>query len=271
MQKEQEKQGFREYDVASLIEPAGSVRIAIPESSIVELAESMKEVGLIQPIVISEQEGQYEIVVGHRRWLAAKRLGWEKIDGIVRKLTRLQIALIRATENLQREGLTYIEEAAVYKDLQENHNLSLRQIADRVGKTHTTVENRIALLEMDAQVQRAVHEKKIGPSVAVELNKIDNEKDLDKYLGIAINSGVTAKVLSEWVEDRKRGLGYSSDKVDGGSPPLETKREQKYFKMCQLCEGPKEYKDMLTLEVCSKCHELTLKVADKGYFKEGGK
>ncbi len=270
MQKKQENQDYKEYDVASIIEPEGAVRIAIPEGSIIELSESMKEVGLIQPIVLSERDGQYEIVVGHRRWLAAKRLGWKKIDGIVKSLTRLQIALIRATENLQREGLTYIEEGAVYKDLYETHELSLRQIADKVGKDHNTVRTRIELLEMAPQVQRAVHDKKISPSVAIELNKIDNEKDLNKYLDIAISNGVTAKVLSQWVEDRKKGLGYSSDRSAGGSPHPETKREQKYFKMCQLCEGPKEYKDLLTLEVCSKCHELTLKVADKGYFKEGG-
>lgn len=271
MQAKPENQDFKQFDVDSLIEPEGAVRIEIKESTIIELSESMKEIGLIQPIVISEQAGQLEIVVGHRRWLAAKRLGWKKIDAIIRVMDRTQIALIRATENLQREGLSYIEEAGIYKDLQENHNLSLREIADRVGKEHVTVHSRLRLLEMAPEIQHAIHTKEINPYVAIELNKIKEKEALNRYLNIAIENGVTAKVMRQWAEDWERGLRYKSPGSGGGSPVQETKREQKSFTMCEFCQGPVEYKDAHNLTACATCNDLIITVINQGYFKEGGK
>jgi len=270
MPKKQENQEFKEFDIASLIEPDGAIRLEIPEESIIELAESMKELGLIQPIVISEQEGQYEIVVGHRRWMAAKRLGWEKIDAIVRTLDRTQIALIRATENLQREGLSYLEEAAIYADLHVTHKLSLNQIAGRVGKSFITVKNRLDLLTMDDGIQKAIHDKKINPSVAVELNKIEREIDLKRYLTLSIEEGVTAKVVARWVDDLRKSLLYSPNTEGGGSPHKEETREKKYFTMCQFCEEAVEYKDLCRFEICKRCYDLTLNVVAQGHYKKGG-
>lgn len=271
MQTKQENQDFKQFDVDSIIEPEGAVRLEIKERTIIELSESMAEIGLIQPIVISLQDGHYEIVVGHRRWLAAKRLGWEKIDAIIRVMDRTQIAVIRGIENLQREGLSYIEEAAIYKDLQENHNLSLRDIADRMGKDPVTVRNRLVLLDMAPEIQQAIHIKEISPYVAIELNKIKDPEALKRYLVVAIENGVTAKVMRQWAEDWEKGLRYKSPRSEGGSPVQETTREQKSFTMCELCEGPVEYKDAHNLTACPTCYDLIVKVINQGYFKEGGK
>lgn len=270
MQTKQGNQEFKAFDVDSIVEPEGKVRMDITEETILELSESMKELGLIQPIVISLQDGKYEIVVGHRRWLAAKRLGWEKIDAIIRVMDRTQIALIRATENLQREGLSYLEEAAIYADLYETYKLSLHQIADRVGKSFMTVKGRMDLLTMAPQIQKAVHDKKINPSVAVELNKIEREKDLDRYLELSILEGVTAKVVARWVDDLRKNSLYIPDREQGGSPAQGETREQKYFTMCQFCEGAMEYKDIQRFEVCQRCYDLTLSVIAQGHYKKGG-
>jgi len=271
MEKKQETYDFQVIDMASILPPDEANRMEIPESNIVELSESMRELGLIQPVVLSEKDGKFEIVAGHRRWLAAKRLGWEDIAAIVKDLDRTQIALIRAAENLQREGLTYIEEAAIYYDLYHDHNLTLQMIADRMGKAIGTVKGRMDLLNMDDEVQKAIHYKKISPHVAVELSKIDDQKALYRYLNVAIENGVTAQQMAQWVDDRRKGLAFNPDRGGGGGQQPETTREQKSFAMCEFCQGPVEYKDAHNLTACPKCNDLIVSVVAQGYFKEGTK
>ncbi|GAI55360.1 unnamed protein product, partial [marine sediment metagenome] len=114
--------------------------------------ESMKEIGLIHAIIVAERDGKYEVVAGQRRWLAAKKLGWGRIKAEVRELDRTQIALIRANENLQREGLSPIEEAAVYADLFDEHKFTIKMIAKHMGKASGTITSRMDLLKMDEQL-----------------------------------------------------------------------------------------------------------------------
>ena len=271
MVKETARLDQRLIDMDLIIEPEGDIRLDIPERSIFELSESMKEIGLLQAIILSEEEGKFEVVAGRRRWLAAKRLNWKKIRAEVRKLTRLQIALIRATENLQREGLSPIEEGAVYADLFDNHGLTMKMIADRMGKASSTVKGMMDLLRMDPEIQKAIHYRKISIGVARVLNKIEDKKDLYRYLELAIENGVTEAVAKLWTEEYRKGLQYvhSSERQPGPLP--ETIREEKYFTMCQTCEGPTEYKDLRVIKVCEKCHDLIVSVVNQGYFKEGGK
>jgi len=262
--------GFKSLDMSCIIAPEGNVRMDIPERELFELSESMKEVGLIHPIVVAEQDGKYEVVVGQRRWLAAKKLGWSRIKAEVRKLNRTEIAVMRANENLQREGLSAIEEAALYADLLDSHSFDVRMIARQMGRSVAHVRQRMDLLKMDEQVQMAVHEGKILVAVARELNKIGDKKELYRYLGIAIENGVTAKVVEGWTEEFRKSLQYIDANNTYPSPGPEVIREEKYFTMCQCCERAMEYKDIRSLKVCSKCYGLILKVVDQGYFKEGG-
>ncbi|GAI49943.1 unnamed protein product, partial [marine sediment metagenome] len=126
------------------------------------------------------------------------------------------------------------------------------------------------LLKMDEQLQMAVHKRQISTAVARELHKIDDKKDLYRYLEMAIGNGVTPTVAAQWTNEYRKGLQYIESSDRPPSPAPEIKREEKYFTMCQTCEGPMEYKDMRTLKVCDVCHGLILKVVDQGYFKKGG-
>lgn len=271
MQKKSTRLGQRQVDMELIIAPEGNIRLDIPDRSIFELSESMKEVGLIQPILLCEQDGKFEVVAGQRRWLAAKRLQWKTIRAEIRKLTRVQIAVIRANENLQREGLSPIEEAAVYTDLFDNHSLTMKMIADRMGKAVSHVKGRMDLLQMDSEVQKAIHTGKIAVRVARVLNTINDKKDLYRYLEIAVENGVTEAVAKLWTEEYRKGLQYVHSEDRPGDSLPERQREEKYFTMCQTCEGAMEYKDMRTIKVCDKCYDLILKVVEQGYFKEGGK
>ena len=262
---------FRPVDLDLIIEPEGNVRMDIPERTLFELSESMKEVGLLQPIILTPNKDKLEVVAGQRRWLAAKRLKWTTIMAEVKELTRVQIALIRATENLQKEGLTAIEEGAVYADLFDQHKLTMKMIADRMGKSVHHVKRMMDLLRMDPEVQKAVHNGKISNAVAFELSKINEKKDLYRYLELAIENGVTSTVAAQWTEEYRKGLQYIHDRGQRPGPKPGEKKEEKYFTMCQTCEGPMEYKDMRVIKICTKCNDLIIKVVEQGYFKEEGK
>jgi len=268
MPKNSTSQGFKSIDMTRIVEPDGNVRLEIPEREIFELSESMKEVGLIHAILVVERDGQFEVVAGQRRWLAAKKLEWSRIKAEVRKLDRTQIALIRANENLQREGLSPIEEAAVYADLFDHHKFTIKMISTKMGKPATTVTKLMDLLKMDEHLQIAIHKGEITPAVARELHKIGDKKDLYRYLDIAIENGVTATVAAQWTEEYRKGLQYINSHDSPPSSLPEKTREEKYFTMCQCCEGPMEYKDMRTIKICATCYDLILKVVDQGYFKK---
>lgn len=271
MQKKSKELDLRLIDMNIIIEPQGDIRLDIPERTIFELSESMKEVGLIHAILLTEIDGKFEVVAGNRRWLAAKRLQWKTIRAEVRELTRVQVALIRANENLQREGLSPIEEGAVYVDLFDNHKLTIKMIADRMGKPATHVKDRMDLLRLDPEIQKAIHNNKIGVGVAKVLSKIEDKKDLYRYLELAIENGVTENVAKLWTEEYRKGLQYIDSGERDSRPLTEITREEKYYTMCQTCEGPMEYKDMRTLKVCATCLDLIVTVVNQGYFKEEGK
>lgn len=270
MEEKQEMPELKMIDLESLLPPDNDIRVVIPEERILELAESIKEVGLIQAITVVEKDGKFEIVIGHRRFLAVKKLGLTGIRAEIRTLTSVQKALMRATENLQRDDLSYMEEAAVYANLYHEHGFTLQMIADKMGKAIGTVKGRLDLLNMDSDVQNAIHHNKITPSVAVELSKIDDEKVLQRYLTLAIDNGVTAAIMAQWAEDWRKGLAYSPDRGGEGGGHAEATKEQKHFTMCELCEGPAEYKDIHNLLACTECFERLMTVVAQGHFKESG-
>ena len=141
----------------SLIEPNGTQpRKNFDEDSLQELAESLKQFGMLQPILVQNRGDYYEIIAGERRWRAAKIAGLKEVPVIVRELTDQEIVEISLIENIQRESLNPIEEAHAYKRLMEEFHLRQDEIAERVSKSRTAVTNSMRLLKLDDRVQQMV-------------------------------------------------------------------------------------------------------------------
>lgn len=140
---------------------------------IAELAQSISSVGLLEPIIVTQQNGGYEVVAGHRRLAACKLAGSKTIDAIVRKFaTPADRTLAMAIENLQREDLSVLEEARAYKQLLEQLGCSQRELAPKVGKTQSHISKRLALLELPEKAQSLVDSGGITVAVALELGKL---------------------------------------------------------------------------------------------------
>lgn len=119
-----------------------------------ELAESIKQYGVLQPLLVQEREDYYEIVAGERRWRAAKIAGIKEIPVIIKKLTRQEIMEISLIENIQREDLNPIEEALAFKRLLTEFNLKQDEVAERVSKSRTAVTNAMRLLKLNEKYSR---------------------------------------------------------------------------------------------------------------------
>ncbi|MGZ9585966.1 nucleoid occlusion protein [Paenibacillus marinisediminis] len=148
-------------------------RTVFDDERIEELAQTIKTHGIIQPIVVRIREGKYEIIAGERRYRAVKKLGMETIPAIIREINDSQAASIALIENLQREGLTSIEEAVAYSKLIELHQLTQESLAQRLGKSQSTIANKIRLLQLPDEVKQALIDRKISERHARALLGLD--------------------------------------------------------------------------------------------------
>ena len=131
------------------------------EDALLELSESIKQYGLLQPILVQDRKDYYEIIAGERRWRAAKLAGLKQVPVIIKNLTDQEIVEISLIENIQRENLNPIEEAQAYKRLLNEFHLKQDEVAERVSKSRTAVTNSMRLLKLSDDVQRMVIDEMI--------------------------------------------------------------------------------------------------------------
>lgn len=146
------------------------------EDALLELSESIKQFGVLQPLLVVERNDYYEIVAGERRWRAAKMAGVKEVPVIVRKLTEKEIMEISLIENIQREDLNPIEEAQAYKRLLTEFNLKQDEVAERVSKSRTAVTNAMRLLKLNEKVQQMLIDEMLTTGHARALLAIEDQE-----------------------------------------------------------------------------------------------
>jgi ParB family chromosome partitioning protein len=192
-------------------------RTVFDEESIQELAKTIHTHGMIQPIVVRRRQGKYELIAGERRWRAAKSLGWTKIPAIVKDMNDAQTASAALIENLQREGLTPIEEAVAYQQLLEIHGLTQESLAQRLGKGQSTIANKLRLLHLPDEVQQALLRRQITERHARALLALPSEELQLKVLSECMERGWNVKQT----EDRVKAI---LSKLEGGEPKKQRRK-----------------------------------------------
>lgn len=161
----------------TLVEPnREQPRKSFDEDALLELAESIKQFGLLQPILVQNRKTYYEIIAGERRWRAAKMAGLKEVPVIIKNLTDQEIVEISLIENIQREDLNPIEEALAYKRLLTEFNLKQDEIAERVSKSRTAVTNSMRLLKLCDEVQQMIIDDMISTGHARALISIEDSE-----------------------------------------------------------------------------------------------
>lgn len=144
------------------------------EDELQELSDSIKQYGILNPIIVQDRKDRYEIIAGERRWRAAKLAGLKEVPVIIRKYTEQEIAEIALIDNIQRKDLNPIEEALAYKRLLEEFNMKQDEVAEKVSKSRTAVTNSIRLLKLGSDVQQMIIDEMITEGAARALIPVED-------------------------------------------------------------------------------------------------
>lgn len=176
-------------------------RSVFDESKIDELCQTIKTHGVIQPVILRKYgEDQYELIAGERRWRACTKLGLKTIPAIVKEMNDTQAASVALIENLQREGLTPIEEALAYQKLIELHGLTQESLAQRLGKGQSTIANKLRLLHLPEECHDALRERLISERHARALLALKDKEVQKQFLKQIIEQGLNVKQTEALVE-----------------------------------------------------------------------
>lgn len=196
-------------------------RQTFDEESIANLAESIRENGLIQPIVVRKTAMGYQIIAGERRWRACRMLGMNEITAVVKEFDDEQVAKAALIENIQREDLNPIEEAAAYKDLMEKYNMTQEQLSKVVGKSRSSIANSVRMLDMPELIQDYLINGKLNIGQAKAIGAAKDAETMEQIARQASDGKLTvrgiekliAKLAEEYTEKKAEILDEDTKKA----------------------------------------------------------
>lgn len=197
---------LREIKIGQIVADPDQPRKQFDEDSLDELAKSIEIHGILQPLVVTPYQGKYQIVAGERRYRAAQIAGLEKVPALVRTISGIKKLELSLIENLQRKDLNAIETATAYQKLRDQFNLSLEEIAQRVGKKSVSaVSNTIRILRLPLSARKAIADGLLSEGQARPLIPL-GEAEIDKVLPIIIKEGWSARKIEQYALDFKNNL-----------------------------------------------------------------
>lgn len=175
----------------------GQPRKSFDDDSLSELGDSIKKYGLLNPIVVTKKDDYYEILAGERRYRASKLIGLDEIDVIIKNFDKKDVDVLSLVENIQREDLKALEEAAAYQKLSQDHKMTQEEIAKTVGKSRSYIANTLRLLNLYDIEKRALNDGKISPSQARTLLSIDDSNQRSLTLNDFINGNTNIRKVEK--------------------------------------------------------------------------
>ena len=176
-------------------------RTVFDDDKLSELTTSIQEVGVLQPILLREQNGRYELIAGERRWLAARRAGLSSIPAVVRRIQDIESFEQAIIENLHREDLNPIDEAVAYNRLMDEFSMTQQQVAERVGRSRPAVANALRLLHLSSDIQRLIMDGALSAGHARCLAGIADRKIQEKLVSRILSEALSVRQLESIVND----------------------------------------------------------------------
>lgn len=206
---------LRELPVSNVVPNPLQPRTHIDEGELVELIASIESSGLLQPVIVRPRNGKYELIAGERRWRAVQRLGWPKIPAVVREVDDQMLLTLALIENLQRDDLSPIDEAAGYQRLGEEFELAQAEIARLVGRDRSTIANLLRLLKLPEQIKQLVQQGELSEGHARALLAVTDESQQVSLARQAAEQGWSVREL----EARARGEAPARPAPSASPPP----------------------------------------------------
>jgi ParB family chromosome partitioning protein len=199
-------QDLREIPVGSIVPNPNQPRKQMDDKAMAELVASIREFGIVQPVVVRPVGAGYELVVGERRWRAAQQAGLKSIPAIVRSSTSTESLEMALIENLQREDLNAIEEGLAYRQLIEDFGISQNEIAKRVGKDRATVANTLRLLQLPAEIQRMVIDGEVTSGHARSLLALQGDSFQSKLARRVVREDLSVRQIEDIIRRWRSGV-----------------------------------------------------------------
>lgn len=220
-----ESQGGAQTLRMSEIEPNRSQpRQNFDEAAITALADSIRQHGLIQPIVVRETaSGSYQIVAGERRWRACRMLGMSEIPAVIKEFSDIETAQIALIENIQREDLNPIEEAAAYKELMEKYEMTQEELSKAVGRSRSVIANSVRLLKMPEKIQDMLKKGELTTGQAKAIAAADTEEEMLEIADRAANGQLTVRAIEKMLSKKDSVEDEAEEK------PLSEKRQALHY------------------------------------------
>jgi ParB family transcriptional regulator, chromosome partitioning protein len=215
-----ERRGIVMLGIEEIEPDRGQPRRYFDEAHILELAESIRVKGVLQPLLVRRQGDGYAIVAGERRWRAAQRAGLPEIPCIVREVTEPEAFELALIENIQREDLNAIEEADAYQRLIEYHGLTQEELAQRVGKDRSTVANALRLLRLPEPIKLAMSSGALSMGHARALLALSDETDLRRAAEKVMNEALSVREVEQLVQRLKGKKIVRRERIGTGNVQL---------------------------------------------------
>ena len=209
--------------ISSIVPNPRQPRTRFTDEELAELTESIREHGIIQPLIVNDQgDGKYTLIAGERRLRAAQMAGLNTVPAITRQADDRELLELALIENIQREDLSPLEAAEAYKSLEENFNMTHEEISKRVGKNRASVTNTMRLLKLPGEVQKALLEKKISEGHARVLLSLPTPQAQINAMNYIINNELSVRQTEEYVRNLV-GDSKSASKSEKRELPPEMK------------------------------------------------
>jgi ParB family chromosome partitioning protein len=220
---------LRELPMASLRRNPYQPRTHMDEAALAELTASMEASGLLQPVIVRPRHGAYELIAGERRWRAAERLGWSKISAVVKDVDDQTLLTLALIENLQRNDLSAIDEAAAFQRLGEEFRLPQNEIARLVGRNRSTIANLLRLLQLPDEIKAMIHAGELSEGHGRALLSIADRGRMVGLAREAVSHGWSVREMetraAEQREEAPAEAGRAAPrKSQRGQTPAEVKR-----------------------------------------------
>ena len=190
---------LRELPVSAIRPNPYQPRRAIDETALGELTASIEASGLLQPVVVRPRNGGYELIAGERRWRAVQRLGWQKVPAVIKDVDDQTLLTLALIENLQRDGLSPIDEALGYQRLLDEFKLPQAEVARLVGRNRSTVANLLRLLKLPAAVQGLLDEGSLSEGHGRALLALADERQIERLARDAVAQGWSVRDMEAHV------------------------------------------------------------------------
>jgi ParB family chromosome partitioning protein len=188
------------------------------ESKLQELAESIKEKGILEPLIVRRVDRGYELIVGERRWRAAQKAGLKEVPVLVKEVEETDVLEISLIENLQREDLNPLEEAEAFRRLTEEFHISQGELSTRIGKDRTTITNTIRLLKLPPEVKNQLLQNRITSGHARAILSLETKEKQKELCALIIRKGLSVReaeaLAKRWLERPKRVVVPAKEKSD---------------------------------------------------------